>query len=169
MQRAEQAVRALTKADPAWEPFTQVADGDLVPGHLVFRMKISPPEESSGFAVGLVSRDDVVLKTEPAMDRAVTAWGYGPERTVSAAVVAKVVAYLHSGSHSVNALLDMETVAGVRKDYRKRLFAPREKTVASLPAVEFWARSSNPPFLRMVVVFEGRGKWRVESHRIDVQ
>ncbi len=161
LARAGKAV-ATHKSDPGQgELVLRELKRAEVPGWLVFRARIVPTDSQqrpSPWTVGMVSADEVVLTEAKTLPRLFAAWGYGPKaRPVSADTFARVVAFLQSHTSSVSAVLSDTDLESLRPDLRKRLSAPRERSVWGKTAVEFWSRSGNPPFWLNTIVFASDG------------
>lgn len=131
-----------------------VAGAD-VPGVTVFTARVPasakgrPPRHVFGVAAG----GDVISEQGPAMARVMTAWDYGPKRTVPPAAVARVLGVLQGSSKDpTGALLSEADLKSVAEELQAGLFVPREIEVDGKPAVEYWVTSSEVPLRRTVAV-----------------
>lgn len=154
----------------AWESRQQLPEDIAM---VLVRLQHSAAEENPALAdeplslTGLVQGDRFVTGWADCTTLILTAWKYGPDRTVPAAKLATILDRFHTRSVGDPVVLDTANL----KAY-PLIHVPMESEVDGLPAIVYWANTSadlgdeQDPFSRLTVIVgsDYRPELRVDSY-----
>ncbi|HLU68384.1 MAG TPA: hypothetical protein VKZ63_19000 [Kofleriaceae bacterium] len=176
MDKAEAAVRTwfARRAKVAPDRVDVFIDDEgVVPGAVLFRARVKrsrgggPADREMPAAVGLYT-GEVVADADEARAHVARAWKYGPDRTVPASQVARVMGFLEGASGGdARPVYTEGSLKAIHPRYQAVARLPAEVVVDGAPAVEYFvrARDARPSFWKSTVVFRGGGA--VEHRRED--
>ena len=98
----------------------------------------SDPAEGGRWHVGLLDDLSCLALPQPLGRKVLEAWSYGPRRTVPAADVAGVFAYLLAVDEDPNLLRRDKQVSRLREALQAKAFAPRDVVADGLIGVQWW-------------------------------
>lgn len=144
-----------------------------IPGITVFSARQTGVHgPGATYDAGVVVGNEVIVDRAEAMARVARAWGYGPERTVPPAQVAKVIGFLEGVTESTAPVVTQDDLTLVKKTFRKpfadRATLPVETTVDGLPAVQYGNRGDGRPFRISTAIFHPGGKVEVRVEDIPL-